>query len=139
MSDVNEQFVNTLKQAGFSLTSVRKRVFFALHKAEPISMGQLVASLPKVDKASVYRTVALFEKLGIVQRLQMGWKYKLELTDVYSYHHHHLSCRNCGMIVSLRENSMLEASLNALAGEYGFVELTHQLEIQGLCPKCQNR
>lgn len=137
MTEVNELLMKTLKDHGYSVTSVRTAVFAALSNKEPIEMQELIVILPQVDRASIYRTVALFEKLGIVQRLQIGWKYKLELSDTFSYHHHHLTCRECGTVVSLREDPMLEANLQALAGEYGYKDLAHQLEISGLCPTCQ--
>jgi Fur family transcriptional regulator, ferric uptake regulator len=137
MREANKLLAKTLKDNGYSLTKVRKAVFDALDKKEPQTMGALVKTLPEIDKASIYRTIALFEKLSIIHRLQLGWKYKLELTDTYSYHHHHLTCRNCGTIVSLREDPMLEASLRSLAAEYGYKDVSHQLEITGLCKTCQ--
>ncbi len=137
MTDVNELFERTLKKKGFSITAARKAVFASLNQNEPQTMNEVVSALPNVNKASVYRTIALFEKLGIVQRLQLGWKYKLELSDTFSYHHHHLACRKCGAIVSLREDSALEANLQYMANEYGYKDLSHQLEITGLCKTCQ--
>lgn len=102
-------------------------------------MHELLLACPTVDRASIYRTVALFEKLGIVQRLQIGWKYKLELTDSFIHHHHHLSCSQCGKIVALPENADLEAALLALATSRGFSAQDHQLEIRGLCGDCRGR
>lgn len=137
MTEANELLAKTLKQHGYSVTTVRKAVFSTLDKKEPQTMNKIVRALPIVDRASVYRTIALFEKLGIVQRLQMGWKYKLELSDIFSYHHHHLTCRECGTIVSLREDRTLEATLQSLAAEYGYSNLSHQFEVTGMCKSCQ--
>lgn len=138
MTDVLELLKNVLKKNGYSLTKPRKIIFDALENQEPQTIHDLVVKLKdKIDRASVYRTVALFEELGIVQRLQIGWKYKLELSDLFHHHHHHISCMSCGTIVPLRENDILEIALNSLAKEYGFEPRTHQLEIQGLCATCQ--
>ncbi len=138
MSDISELFTKTLQNNGYSVTKARKAVFGALDSEEPLEMRKLIKKVgSKFDRASIYRTVSLFEKLGIIQRLQIGWKYKLELTDLFNYHHHHVTCISCGIIVPLREDSMLEATLNSLAREYGFQPRTHQLEIQGLCRNCQ--
>jgi len=131
-------FYRTLKQNKFSVTGARTLVFEALQDEEPLSMAELQIKLDgMVDRASLYRTVDLFEKLGIVQRLQNGWKYKLELADDFNFHHHHISCKNCGLTLPVREDLTLEASIRTLAMEYGFTEATHQLEIRGLCPRCQ--
>ncbi len=139
MTEVNELLIRTLKDSGYSVTTVRKQVFQALDQKEPLEMRNIVAALPGVDKVSIYRTIALFEKLGIVHRLQIGWKYKLELTDTFSYHHHHLTCRQCGKVISLPENAILETSLHALANQHGYRDLSHQLEITGICPACQKQ
>lgn len=138
MKDVFELFDEKLHQNGYSVTLARREVFKALEQQEPISMNELVKKVAaSVDRASVYRTITLFEKLGIVHRLQIGWKYKLELTDAFSYHHHHISCTNCGLVAPLREDKTLEAAMHSLAQEYGFTTTNHQIEIQGLCRNCQ--
>jgi Fur family ferric uptake transcriptional regulator len=126
-----------LKQHGQSLTKPRRIVFAALQGAEPQTMQQLVIACPSIDRASVYRAVALFERLGIVQRLQIGWKYKLELSDTFSHHHHHLTCLKCGRMIPFGEDKELENKLSAIASSQNFKMQGHQLEIQGLCNNCQ--
>lgn len=133
-----ELFVKTLKKNKYSLTKARTLVFEALEDEEPLSMAELQTKLDgMIDRASLYRTITLFERLGIVQRLQIGWKYKVELADDFNFHHHHITCRQCGMTLPVREDLTLEASIKTLAMEYGFTEVNHQLEIHGLCPQCQ--
>lgn len=100
-------------------------------------MHEVLAKSADVDRASVYRTVALFEALGIVQRLQIGWKYKLELSGDFVHHHHHLSCLQCGRIIALPEDTVLEKRLHALANTQNFLSQDHQLEIKGLCADCR--
>jgi Fur family ferric uptake transcriptional regulator len=90
----------------------------------------------KVDRATVYRTVELFERLGIVHRLNIGWKYKIELTDVFTGHHHHFYCTNCGRMFDVPENPMLETMIETVAAKTAFSPRGHQLEIYGLCPNC---
>jgi Fe2+ or Zn2+ uptake regulation protein len=132
-----EQLKNTLKKHGQSLTKARAAVFKALEDKEPQTMREIVAACEgKADRASVYRAVALFEKLGIAQRLQIGWKYKLELSDAFHRHHHHLTCTNCGRTIPLPEDRQLEARLHTLSRAQGFLMKGHQLEIQGLCSQC---
>lgn len=135
MSSV-ESFKNILKSGGFSVTKPRTAVFDALLGHEPLSMHQLVEKAGNIDRASVYRTVELFERLGIVQRLNSGWKYKLELSDKFADHHHHLTCTNCGRTVAMNEDEM-EALITRLAHNHGFRPISHQIEIQGLCSNCR--
>ncbi|HVI60608.1 MAG TPA: Fur family transcriptional regulator [Candidatus Saccharimonadales bacterium] len=133
----NVTLAQHLKRHNQNLTKPRRVVFAAFQGAEPQTMQQLVAACPTIDRASVYRTVALFEKLGIIQRLQIGWKYKLELTDSFSRHHHHMTCQQCGRIITFDESPELERQLRWLAASHRFKIRGHQLEIQGLCPTCR--
>ena len=127
-----------LKKAGYSLTKPRQTVFGALQAPKPKTMRELVDSLDGViDRASVYRTVALFETLGIVTRIQHGWKYRLELSDAYTPHHHHLTCQNCQRVISFDEPSNFEELVDRIATKHGFIPRAHNLEIFGLCTQCR--
>mgnify|MGYP001947059908 CR=1 FL=1 len=129
-----------LKSSGYSITSTRLHVFTALEKSEPLSMEQLVKQVSShVNRASVYRTIDLFEKLGIVQRLQIGWKYKLELSNEFQEHHHHIICTRCGKINTFREPGNLDYMLSKIAEAENFVLQHHQLELRGLCKSCQKQ
>jgi Fur family transcriptional regulator, ferric uptake regulator len=126
-----------LKQKNSSLTKPRRIVFDLLLNSEPQSMQVLVQRAKGViDRATVYRTVELFERLGIVHRLNIGWKYKIELSDVFMGHHHHMYCTNCSRMYDLPENLMLETMIDTVAAKSGFAPRGHQLEIYGLCQNC---
>lgn len=127
-----------LRDNNYSVTSTRQLVFELLRDHEPQSMHDLVVAADgRIDRTSIYRTIDLFERLGIAQRLHIGWKYKLELTDVFSHHHHHISCLSCGKIVAVKEDNEIEALINKLADNYDISADRHQLEIQGYCAKCR--
>lgn len=133
-----KQLKDTLKKNAHSLTRARLAVFRALQDKEPLAMADVVRACgDKADRASVYRAVALFEELGIAKRLQIGWKYKLELSDAFHHHHHHLTCLKCGAVISLPEDKVLEERLRLLAGRARFRMKDHLLEIQGLCSDCR--
>jgi Fe2+ or Zn2+ uptake regulation protein len=138
MTEPLEELANSLKRHSQSLTKARQVIFAALQDKEPQTMREVVAACRgQVDRASVYRTIALFERIGIVQRLQIGWKYKLELSDAFHHHHHHLTCEKCGKTVPLAEDPLLEKRLRGLAQAQNFIMRDHQLEVQGLCQACQ--
>lgn len=132
-----EQLTQTLRNSGYSLTNPRRIVFDALQDAEPQTMQQVVKACPGIDQSSVYRVIDLFIKLGIVQKLQIGWKYKLELSDEFHEHHHHLTCQRCGKIIPFEEGRQFEQYLEAIAKQHDFEVREHQLEIQGLCGGCR--
>lgn len=139
MDDALRKLETQLKQSGKSITRPRRVVFAVLFNAAgPISVSELVA-LSQVDRASVYRVIALFEELTIVRRVQIGWKYKLELTDIFLEHHHHMICVQCGMIRSFEETPSIEFEIKQLAMEAGFSAISHELEISGLCEHCSKK
>jgi Fur family ferric uptake transcriptional regulator len=135
-NNLNEVLLGqVLSVNGYSVTRQRLAVFNSLSSKEPISMRQLIGELEgQLDRVSVYRTVALFERLGVLVRLTNGFKYKIELTGNFNSHHHHLNCTECGKVIDLN-SEVLEQYIRALAEEYNFV-LTHQVEIQGKCAEC---
>ena len=115
----------------------RKLIYEVLSRNEPLTMQELQANVPDLDKTTVYRTVALYEQLGIVQRLQIGWKYKVELSNEYQDHHHHVTCVQCGQTVALAEDELLENRLALLAKAEGFEPQDHQIEVRGVCKNCR--
>ena len=131
---------NQLKAHGYSLTKTRQRVFNALADSDTLTMAQLTRKLSrKMDRASIYRTIDLFEKLGIVNRLQIGWKYKLELSENFAGHHHHATCMQCGKVIAFEESVDLEADIMSLANDLNFLTTNHSLELRGLCATCQTK
>ncbi|QXG76362.1 transcriptional repressor [Modestobacter sp. L9-4] len=50
-------------------------------------------------------------------------------------HHHHLVCRSCGRTVEV-EGPTVERWADRVAGEHGFVDVKHTLEIFGTCAAC---
>lgn len=134
-----EKLNHTLKNAGYSLTKPRQAVFSALQSGTPRSMRELTLDLSSVvDRASIYRTISLFEKLGIVIRVNQGWKYKIELSDIFAPHHHHLNCSKCGITISFEEPENFDDMINGIAKQKKFTAQSHKLEIYGLCINCKN-
>lgn len=133
-----ESLAATLKSHGYSVTKSRKAVFIALLDREPQSIGEVTKTVGNtVDRASVYRVLALFESLNIVERLPIGWKHKFELSDAFSEHHHHATCIRCGKIVPFEESNVIKRELKKQAEAIGFLETNHQLEVRGICGACR--
>ena len=136
MATPRETFRSLLKTHGYSVTKARLVVFRALLGQEPLAMHDLVTRAAGVDRASVYRAIELFEQLGVIQRLNTGWKYKVELSDLFTGHHHHLTCLHCGKTIPMNEHE-LEAAITRLASSHDFTPTAHQIELQGYCATCQ--
>ena len=127
-----------LKDAGQSVTRPRLQVFEALHRADgPIAVSALANLLePQINRASVYRTVALFRSLGFIRDVAAGWRPLVELGDRFDPHHHHLTCIDCGRS-AVFENKSLEDVLVKLALDQGYLLESHQVELTGRCADCR--
>ncbi|HUY53207.1 MAG TPA: Fur family transcriptional regulator [Candidatus Dormibacteraeota bacterium] len=137
MSRSSEIFKEILKDNHLSITTQRLLVYKLLCQNQPMSMNELIKkSINKIDRVSVYRIIDTFVKTGIVQKVNLGWKYKIELSDKFQDHHHHLICLICNKTIPLRNNS-LESYLNQIGLEANFQIQNHQIEIQGECQNCQ--
>ena len=136
MSQIKQDIATVLKAHGHSVTKQRLFVFELLEGTEPLTMQELYQlAQGKLDRASLYRTIALFEALGIAQRVNIGWKYKIELSDQFAEHHHHLTCLKCHQVIPINEQE-LEAFISGLAQSYQFKPVEHQVEVQGYCAAC---
>jgi Fur family ferric uptake transcriptional regulator len=137
MSIYDEKLTGILKENGYSITKPRKLIFNILTGQKPLTINALMTMVDnKIDRVSVYRIIELFEKIGIVQRINIGWKYKIELADNFVKHHHHLVCLNCRKVIDIDEQN-LENLVNQLANQHNFKIENHQIEIQGYCKKCR--
>lgn len=137
-TDAKNLLEKVLKDNGYSVTKARLLVCAHLWNKEPHSVNELLHALDgAIDRASMYRTINLFERLGLIQRVYIGWKYKIELSDVFTHHHHHISCLSCGKIKAIHEESEIESLIKKLSSRYDITPERHQLEIQGYCSSCK--
>ena len=122
------------------MTAAREATFKLLISPEPQSISQILAKASgKVDRVSVYRNIEVFEKLGIVHRIYVGWKYKIELSDEFIAHHHHLSCLGCGKIIDIEDEKHIDDFIREVAEKFGFEPRRHQFEVDGYCVDCQKK
>jgi Fur family ferric uptake transcriptional regulator len=127
---------STLKTANYSATTSRLEVFTKLAAHGPLSVGELARTVgPGTDRATVYRTVELFEKLGIINRIWHGFKHQIELSEIFTPHHHHAVCQNCGQTLDITSPE-LESTLAKIAKEQGFLAISHSVELIGYCQRC---
>jgi Fur family ferric uptake transcriptional regulator len=94
-------------------------------------------SAGNIDRVTTYRTIDVFEKIGLVHRIYIGWKYKLELSDQFLRHHHHISCLSCGTVIDIEDEQHIDEFIRKIADEFGFAPRSHNFEIDGYCANCQ--
>lgn len=88
-----------------------------------------------IGLSTVYRTLQTLAEAGEVDTIQTaeGESVYRKCSDV---HHHHLVCRECGYTVEVA-GPAVERWSDRTAEEHGFSDVSHTLEIFGLCASCR--
>lgn len=89
------------------------------------------------DLVTIYRSLAALEDARIVRRCDFGdgsLRYELAAGD----HHHHIICRHCRSVRTL-DHACVAGTLEEVARSAGYADVTHSLEIFGICPACRKK
>ena len=128
-----------LANQGYRMTPQRLMILSAIENSDDhISAeeiyAQIVAKYPNVNISTVYRTLELLERLGLVTKTDLR-EGRVRYHPVEKGHHHHLICRECGAIIDLDE-SLLTSLKSTLLREYKFSADLRHLAILGRCINC---
>lgn len=134
-----ERTLDKLKAEGYKSTLARRATIEALVRArDHLTAPQVVESVskkyPQVGRASVYRTLELMSKLGMVQISSLGGATATYLLAGEG-HHHHVVCVRCKKTVEFDECVISELE-KRLAKELNFQIEGHLVELYGRCPDC---
>ena len=137
------RFQDFLQQQGLKLTSERTalvREIFSTHyhfEADELLFKMKEKSV-KISRATVYRTLELLVKSGLVRRVHLG-------EDHYHYehvsgnsHHDHLICTTCGGVIEFHDEE-LERLQIAICEKKKFTPTFHNLQILGVCDSCRRK
>lgn len=133
------EIISKLREQGYRLTPRRMMILSAIENstnhisAEDI-YTQVVAKYPRVNISTVYRTLELLKRLGLVTETDLG-EGRVRYHPADKGHHHHLVCQECGAIIDLDE-SLLASLKSALLREYKFSADLRHLAIFGRCANC---
>lgn len=93
---------------------------------------------PDIDRATVYRTIALLKDRGLIDELDLmhleGEKHYYEAKT--NRDHCHMACFRCGAIMEYASSSF-EKLKAEMAKQSGFRIRVVRLEVGGLCKRCQ--
>lgn len=138
-----EQLKKVFEKNGHKFTKQRQIIFNALKNSNskhltPEELFSIVHQDNKqVGIATVYRTLNIFEDLGIVNKQEFKDSINTyELISQKDAHHDHLICTNCGKIVEekILDNDELAKSLS---DKYNFKLDYYSLRIYGICSECE--
>ncbi|HYC91289.1 MAG TPA: transcriptional repressor [Thermoanaerobaculia bacterium] len=138
-----QRFQDFLQGQGLKLTSERTalvREIFSTHyhfEADEL-LFKMKEKNVKISRATVYRTLELLVKSGLVRRVHLG-------EDHYHYehvsgnsHHDHLICTICGGVIEFHDEELERLQL-AICEKKKFTPTFHNLQILGVCDACRRK
>jgi Fur family ferric uptake transcriptional regulator len=137
------RFQNFLGTQGLRLTQERValvREIFSIHyhfEADELLLKMKQKSV-KISRATIYRTLELLVKSGMVRRVHLG-------EDHYHYehvsgnsHHDHLICTTCGSVIEFHDPA-LEARTREICDKKKFTATFYNLQVLGICDSCKRK
>lgn len=138
----SRDMVAEIRGQGFRLTPQRIMIVSAIENSDHhISADEIYTrvaeSYPAVNISTVYRTLELLKKLGLVTETDLG-EGRVKYHPADKGHHHHLVCQECGGMADMDE-SLLDTLGDTLLKQYRFKADLKHLAILGRCAKCAAR
>lgn len=130
-----------LREQEYFVTEPREIVIDHLLEIEhPVTIDEVAGALKSqgVNRSSVYRTINLFEELGVVEKvLFRDGITRIELSPEFGgTHHHHLVCQECEKVIEFEECGL--QNLQRIADiKHAFTVESHYMEFYGLCGDCR--
>lgn len=139
----HKDLLEVLRSNKMRITPARRILlqFILDNKSHQLSMEEfqefLEGQLVGVDRSSVYRNIDVFQKLGIIQELNLptvGKRYQYILDRKV---HHFYICKSCGK-ANRGNEALFDKIESALKDVHGFSKANLSVVFYGLCAKCGN-
>jgi Fur family ferric uptake transcriptional regulator len=136
------ELLEAAADAGVRLTSQRRALIETIQEAPGHLDAATLLDLarrrdPNIDRATVYRTIDLLKRLGLIDELDLmhlnGEKHYYEVRTQKD--HLHLACFGCGQIEELMSPTF-ERLKREIINDRSFQIDVIRLEVGGLCSRC---
>ncbi len=133
-----KKFTEICSELGIKLTHQRIKVFNALvvlenHPSAEDVYKRVKSRVPSISFDTVYRTLALFENHGVINRVQC--LDERARYDSNTTHHHHLICIKCKKIQDFSWPALDEIKIPEETKEWGSIE-SNSVTLKGICRNC---
>jgi Fur family ferric uptake transcriptional regulator len=129
---------STLHERGLRMTPQRQLVLDAVRELDHATPEQICTRVqdaaPAVNITTVYRTLDLLERLGLVRHTHLG--HGAPNYSAHEHEHVHLVCHGCGTVTEVPTDVMMELA-GRLAAESGFALDVSHVALSGLCRACR--
>jgi Fur family transcriptional regulator, ferric uptake regulator len=136
------ELLKEVEARGVRLTAQRRTLIATIQEAtthlDAASLLQQARERdPQIDRATVYRTLDLLKKLGMIDELDLmhlnGEKHYYEVRTRQD--HLHLACFECGGIIEFATPAFERLKQEIAAANHFEIQVT-RLEVGGLCGDC---
>ncbi len=136
VTQAESNILAALEEHGSRMTWPRRELAAMLaRRTDSFSAEEIVAGLPGLGRATIYRTLRLLVEVGILCKTAMpDGSPRYSLDD--AHHHHHLVCVACGRIDEFRHPAV-ERMLRAMKAHVGSDLVGHRLELYHRCAACR--
>lgn len=140
-ADSSTQFSNSIRMSGMRMTRQRAIILDILRNSQEHldadSLHDRAKELdPQIGIATVYRTLALLKKFGMVSEYTLGEEHgHFEATPQIP--HHHFTCLRCKRVIEL-EVPCIENFVEDLRIDDALTITRVNLFFEGYCPECQS-
>ena len=128
----------TLHERGLRMTPQRQLVLDAVRELGHATPEQVCAQVqraaPAVNITTVYRTLDLLERLGLVRHTHLG--HGAPNYSAHEHEHVHLVCHHCGTVTEVPTDAMADLAEH-LDGAFGFELDVAHVALSGLCRNCR--
>ena len=137
--------LDAVESRGIRLTAQRRALIETIQEATShLDAASLLKQArrrdPNIDRATVYRTIDLLKRMGVIDELDLmhieGEKHYYEVRT--QREHLHLACFGCGEIKEFASPSF-ERLKQEIAEKNQFEIQVMRLEVGGLCKRCASR
>ncbi|MDR2551186.1 MAG: transcriptional repressor [Desulfobulbus sp.] len=134
-------FEQICKDAGLKVTHQRLEIYRELlgthdHPSAEVLHKRLEKRLPSLSLDTVYRTLATFEKLKLVHRVETVESQAR--FEAQTSRHHHFLCDGCGQLVDFFWQAFDEVLLPPDLAEVGAIDRT-AVVVHGTCAACARK
>jgi Fur family ferric uptake transcriptional regulator len=129
-----------MSEAAVRSTRQRAAIAAALHRTAGFRSaqdlhGELRKDGDKVGLTTVYRTLQALADAGEVDMLRTADGETVYRRCASDEHHHHLVCRSCAATVEI-DGPEVERWAAGVADRHGFTDVSHTVEVFGVCAGC---
>jgi Fur family ferric uptake transcriptional regulator len=137
---VDTSLRRTLHQRGLRMTPQRQLVLDAVrelgHATPEQICTQVQRSAPAVNITTIYRSLDLLERIGLVRHTHLG--HGAPTYSEQEHEHVHLVCHSCGTVSEIGTDT-LDGLVEQLRSTEGFeLDATH-VALSGLCRTCRGQ